>query len=157
MPRRLKVFKAQLGFYEQVIAAPSRKAALTAWGAPSIAFAHGIAALTKEPKIVAAALARPGVVLKRPIGSRGEFKVDPELPRVAPMTKAQKRAMGRDRAASHEREKKARAEQKHAQERERKQACAELEEIAREQNELKAKSAAIRAKLGSVRKRSKRD
>ncbi len=66
---RLKVYAAAAGFSEAVVAAPSQKAALQAWGARDDYFAHGIARVVDDPETVAAALAQPGVVLKRPVGS----------------------------------------------------------------------------------------
>jgi len=72
--RPLKVFQAHLGFYDTVIAAPSQKAALEAWGAGKAAFAKGFAKVTNDPLAVESALADPGVVLKRPFGSSGRFK-----------------------------------------------------------------------------------
>lgn len=65
---RLKVFSAPMGFYEAIVAAPSQKAALSAWGVQHNLFADGAAAVTDAPDAVAAALARPGVVLRRPLG-----------------------------------------------------------------------------------------
>lgn len=65
---RLKVFSAPMGFYEAIVAAPSQKAALSAWGVQHNLFADGAAEVTHEPDAVAAALARPGVVLRRPLG-----------------------------------------------------------------------------------------
>jgi hypothetical protein len=40
MPRRLKVFRTNAGFYDAYIAAPSRLAALAAWGAKGDLFAR---------------------------------------------------------------------------------------------------------------------
>jgi uncharacterized protein with WD repeat len=73
--RQLKVFQAHLGFYDTVVAAPSQKAALAAWGARSNEFAKGFARVTNEPEAVANALAHPGEVLKRPFGSKGAYKL----------------------------------------------------------------------------------
>jgi colicin import membrane protein len=65
MARALKTFFTNLGFFELAIAAPSMKAALEAWGMGHNAFQHGFAKQTDDPKIIAAAIAQPGVVLKR--------------------------------------------------------------------------------------------
>ncbi len=85
---RLKVFRAQMGFAEAVVAAPSRKAALEAWGARQNLFAEGLADVTNEALAVEAATARPGVVLQRPIGSQAAFAAQlfgrPAPPRVKP-------------------------------------------------------------------------
>lgn len=80
MTRKLKTFQTSLGFFDQAIAAPSMKAALEAWGAESNLFHQGIAKETTDPAIVAATMAAPGVVLKRPVGSSGEFKEHADLP-----------------------------------------------------------------------------
>jgi hypothetical protein len=78
--RKLKTYQTSLGFYDQAIAAPSMKAALEAWGASSNLFHQGIARETDDPDIVAATLAKPGVVLRRPVGSDGRFTESAELP-----------------------------------------------------------------------------
>jgi hypothetical protein len=80
MPKKLKTFVTSLGFFDQAIAAPSMKAALQAWGADSNLFHQGMATQTEDPAIVAATMASPGVILKRPVGSSGPFKQDAELP-----------------------------------------------------------------------------
>src|ERR1700757_821297 len=78
--RRLKVFQTQLGFYDTVVAAPSQAAALRAWGTHQDLFASGDARLTTEPAAVEAALARPEIPLRRPIGSEGAFELEPTTP-----------------------------------------------------------------------------
>lgn len=78
--RKLKTYQTSLGFYDQAIAAPSMKAALEAWGASSNLFHQGVARQTDDPDVVAATMARPGVVLRRPVGSDGRFTESAELP-----------------------------------------------------------------------------
>ena len=80
MPRKLKTYQTSLGFYDLAIAAPSMKAALEAWGADSNLFHQGAAKQSEDPDVVAATMAKPGVMLKRPVGSNGPFKEDAELP-----------------------------------------------------------------------------
>jgi len=80
MPKKLKTYQTSLGFYDQAIAAPSMKAALQAWGASSNLFHQGVAKETDDPDIVAATMAKPGVVLRRPVGSDGPFTESAELP-----------------------------------------------------------------------------
>ena len=80
MPRKLKTFQTSLGFYDLAIAAPSMKAALEAWGAGSNLFHQGFATETHDPAVIAAAMARPGVVLKRPAGSNRRFAEQSDLP-----------------------------------------------------------------------------
>ena len=82
---RLKVFKAQMGFYESVVAAPSQKAALDAWGTHQNLFQNGMAAVTDEAAAVKAATAKPGVALRRPAGSKSGFEEASEtLPKLPP-------------------------------------------------------------------------
>ncbi|MHB0767536.1 cell envelope biogenesis protein TolA [Bradyrhizobium sp. 5.13L] len=78
--RKLKTYRTSLGFYDQAIAAPSMKAALEAWGASSNLFHQGAATETEDPDIVAATMAKPGIVLRRPVGSDGPFSESAELP-----------------------------------------------------------------------------
>lgn len=80
MPRKLKTYRTSLGFFDQAVAAPSMKAALEAWGADSNLFHQGVATQTDDPEIVAATMEKPGVVLRRPVGSNGRFKEHAELP-----------------------------------------------------------------------------
>jgi hypothetical protein len=82
MPRPLKVFRAHLGFYDTAVAAPSRAAALKAWGSRQNLFREGVASETKDPQAVTAALAKPGVVLRRPVGSNAPFSENPGLPQI---------------------------------------------------------------------------
>jgi hypothetical protein len=82
MARRLKVFETSLGFFDLAIAAPSMKAALQAWGAGEgrNLFHDGVAKESSDPKVVAAAMATPGVVLRRPVGSTKPFREHADLP-----------------------------------------------------------------------------
>jgi len=74
MARKLKVYRTSAGgFFELAVAAPSMKAAAEAWGADTEIFERGYAEQTDDPKVVEAAMAAPGVVLRRPVGSHGEF------------------------------------------------------------------------------------
>ena len=63
MPR-LKVFCTTSGFHDHVVAAPSRPAALKAWGAKTDLFSMGVASQVTDPKIVKKALERPGEVIR---------------------------------------------------------------------------------------------
>jgi hypothetical protein len=81
MARKLKTYITNLGFFELALAAPSMKAALEAWGIGHTAFQNGFARQTEDPKIVAATMAKPGVVLRRPVGTKGAFAENAELPR----------------------------------------------------------------------------
>lgn len=81
MARKLKTYQTSLGFFEQAIAAPSMKAALEAWGADSNLFHQGAAKEITDPDVIAATMKKPGVVLKRPVGSDGPFGEHAELPK----------------------------------------------------------------------------
>jgi hypothetical protein len=81
MARKLKTYVTNLGFFELALAAPSMKAALEAWGMGHNAFHQGFARESDDPRIVAAAMAKPGVVLKRPVGSKGAFTENARLPK----------------------------------------------------------------------------
>src|SRR3954447_11903678 len=81
LARKLKTYQTSLGFFDLAIAAPSMKAALQAWGADSNLFHQGVAKQTDDPEVVAATLAKPGVILRRPVGSHGPFKQHAGLPK----------------------------------------------------------------------------
>lgn len=84
MARRLKTYQTSLGFFDLAIAAPSMKAAAEAWGSNTEDFGRGFAKQTDDPEIVAATMAKPGVVLKRPVGSNGRFSEHAKLPKDLP-------------------------------------------------------------------------
>lgn len=63
MPRALKVFRTAAGFHDAYVAAPSRKAALAAWGADVDLFARGIAEQVTDPQLTAEPLKKPGEVV----------------------------------------------------------------------------------------------
>jgi colicin import membrane protein len=81
MPRKLKTYQASLGFFDLAVAAPSMKAALDAWGSKTNHFHQGFAKESDDPEIVAATMAKPGVVLRRAVGSNGSFNEHAELPK----------------------------------------------------------------------------
>ncbi len=80
MPRKLKTYQTSLGFFDLAVAAPSKKAALEAWGTNSNLFHHGFAKEADDPAIVAATMAKPGVVLRRAVGSNASFSEHAGLP-----------------------------------------------------------------------------
>ena len=80
MARKLNAYQTSLGFFDLAIAAPSMKAALEAWGADSNLFHQGAAKESNDPDVIAATMAKPGVVLRRPVGSDGSFGEHAELP-----------------------------------------------------------------------------
>jgi hypothetical protein len=166
MARKLKTYQTSLGFFEQAIAAPSMKAALEAWGANSNLFHQGAAKESHDPDVIAATMAKPGVVLKRPVGSDGSFGEHAELPKNLgqdgrkktahkPSAKAKKspaqpdKATDRKAAQAYERERRHRereeAKEEAAQEKERERrrkaianAQATLDEAMREHDERAA-------------------
>jgi hypothetical protein len=95
--RKLKVFQTQIGFYDTVVAAPSRPAALRAWGVHQDLFAAGQARVMTDDAATAAALRHPGTPLRRPVGAEGPFELEaatlPSMPDVPkPRAKPAKRA-----------------------------------------------------------------
>ncbi len=70
---RLKVYRTPAGFEDALVAAPSRKAALRAWGSRADLFALGEADVVDDPAVTAEALARPGEVIRRPRGDARAF------------------------------------------------------------------------------------
>jgi hypothetical protein len=100
--RKLKVFEAQFGFYDTVVAAPSQAAALRAWGVNQNLFASGEAKVTTDEAAVSAATANPEIPLRRAVGSSEPFALEPtSLPDVpeAPETAAVKSAANAKTAA----------------------------------------------------------
>lgn len=69
-----------MGFFDLAIAAPSMKAALEAWGSKNNLFHQGFAHEVDDIDVVSATMARPGVVLKRPVGSNAPFREHAGLP-----------------------------------------------------------------------------
>ena len=97
MARSLKTYLTSVGFFDLAVAAPSMAAALRAWGSDTNLFHQGLAKQTDDPAIVAATLAKPGVVLRRPVGSDGAFSERAELPKELPVDEL-KEKKGKPRA-----------------------------------------------------------
>ncbi|NML95459.1 hypothetical protein HHL27_17420 [Novosphingobium sp. TW-4] len=70
--RPLKVFRTSAGFEDVYVAAPSRKAALAAWGTDKDLFEREVTEEVHDPKLTAAALARPGEVVRVPRGTTAQ-------------------------------------------------------------------------------------
>ena len=179
MARKLKTYLTSLGFYEQAIASPSMKAALEAWGADSNLFHQGAAQESNDPDIVAATMKKPGVVLKRPVGSEGPFEENAELPKLLgrdvekkptpapPARKAKKvsakpdKAADRKAAQGYERErqrrerKEAKEEAAEQKERERRQQAVDKAQAALDSAERKhaERAASLRAELEIIEDR----
>lgn len=161
MPRRLNVYQTSQGFHDLAIAAPSMKAALEAWGASRDLFRRGFAKQSNDKEVIAAAMAQPGVVLRRPVGSNKRFQEHAELPTAeslsehfkrtevprrkttAPKSKRPDERKERDAAKEVERE----AATKAGEKAERKVAAAfEKEERRRKLRRQKKEAAAARAR-----------
>ena len=95
MPRRLKTYQTSIGFFDLAIAAPSMKAAAEAWGTDTDVFKKGFAKETDDPKIVAATMAKPGVLLRRPVGSNDPFSENAELPQINKVTRTRAKSQPR--------------------------------------------------------------
>lgn len=156
MPKRpLKVFQAHLGFYDTVVAAPSQKAALEAWGAGKAEFAKGFARISSDPLAIESALANPGVVLRRPFGSSGPFKRDADPvrpPKVSPRQsretkKRRKEAAKAAREAAERELREAEAEAKRARIEIRKREAEFAREKAEAETEARKRVARARARL----------
>ena len=82
-PRILKVFQAQFGFHDTVVATSSQTAALRAWGTRQNLFADGSAHLATDQSAIDAALKHPDQTLRRAVGSNEPFSLAPvELPTI---------------------------------------------------------------------------
>ena len=90
---RLKVFITSDGLTDYVVAATSKAKALTAWGIRQDVFKEGAARETDDPELVKAASVKPGEVLRRPAGGRGELAKLKGLKASKPtgLTKAQRK------------------------------------------------------------------
>jgi hypothetical protein len=180
MARKLKTYQTSLGFFEQAIAAPSMKAALEAWGADSNLFHQGAAKESADPDVIAATMAKPGVVLKRPVGSDGPFGEHAELPKNLdqdgrkkpahkPAAKAKKSPARPDKAAdrraaqAYERERvrrereEAREEAARQKDRERRQKAVDKAQAAldKAEEEHTRRAAALRAEIEAIEKKLK--
>ena len=103
-------------------------------------FAHGFATITKDKDAVAAALAHPGQVLRRPFGSHEDFAIDPKPPKAPRVSaKAKKARADAERARKAKAAAEARAEAKRA----KKAREAELKQIDAEEAALKKRRAAL--------------
>jgi colicin import membrane protein len=106
MARKLKTFVTSMGFFDLAVAAPSMKAAMEAWGMKHNAFHRGSASETDDRATVAAAMAKPGTVLRRPVGTSENFQQDAALPagfalpvaRPAPAAKSKAQLQKKSRA-----------------------------------------------------------
>jgi colicin import membrane protein len=155
MARTLKTYTTSAGFFDLAVAAPSMKAALEAWGSRNNLFHHGFAKVSEDPKIVAATMARPGVVLRRPVGSSGAFsehaKLPTDLPIGKPVQAPAKRSAKRreppteavDDKASHKAARAFEQEQKRRESKRRREEAARRQDRARRERAITAAEAAL--------------
>jgi hypothetical protein len=180
MAKKLKTYETSLGFFDLAIAAPSMKAALEAWGADSNLFHQGAAKQSEDRDVVAATMAKPGVVRKRPVGSDGPFGEHAALPKNLgqdgrkkpahkPSAKATKtpaqpdKAADRKAAQAYERERQrrereeAKEEAARQKERERRQRAIDKAQTALEKakQEHTRRAAALRAEIEAIEKKLK--
>jgi hypothetical protein len=94
--RRLKVFRASLGFYDTIVAVPSQAAALRAWGTYQNLFKDGLARPAEDRQAEELALAQPGVVLRRALGTNDPFSLDPGTPKIPDLPRGRKRTPKKD-------------------------------------------------------------
>lgn len=175
MARKLKTYQTSLGFFDQAIAAPSMKAALEAWGADSNLFHQGAAKESHDLDVITATMAKPGVVLSRPVGTDRPFSEHAELPTDlggGRPTKAARKLKGpkakqpssrpvdkvaeQKAAFDYERERRSRERERASEERERRQQAVDKAKAALDgaEREHAARAAAIRADLVALEKRS---
>ncbi len=95
MAKKLKVYRTAAGFHDAYVAAPSRAAALRAWGAERDLFALGSAEEVTDTRLMEAPLASPGEVVKVARSDDGEEAPPPR----AKKTKAAKPVARPSRAA----------------------------------------------------------
>jgi hypothetical protein len=72
LPRPLKVFRTAVGFRDAYVAAPSKAAALRAWGTEKDLFARGSAEEVTDAALTQDALSKPGEVVYRTRGGLEE-------------------------------------------------------------------------------------
>jgi hypothetical protein len=182
MARKLKTYETSLGFFDQAIAAPSMEAALEAWGSDSNLFHQGAVKESDDPEVIAATMKKPGVVLRRPVGSDGSFSEHAELPTdlgyadkptSARKSKGRKPKKTSSRPADKKAERKAaaaydREQKRRDREREREEAARQQERERRQQAVDKAQAAfdnaerehvkravAIQAELEAIEKKAR--
>jgi colicin import membrane protein len=97
--RKLKTYQTSIGFFDIAVAAPSMKAALAAWGSNSNLFHQGFAREVTDPQVIAATLKKPGVVLRRPVGSHKPFQEHADLPTDLPAAASRRKSEKPRRAA----------------------------------------------------------
>ena len=146
MPRKLKVFRTPVGFHDAYVAAPTKKAALEAWGTDTNLFARGTAEEVTDPKLTAAPLERPGEVIRV---SRGDLSAQlkalgPRKKKGAKTGKAPATARSASRKAAPKRDKVDAAEA--ALEQARRRHAKEAQALRKQRDEVERKLDALTAR-----------
>ncbi len=134
------------------------KAAAEAWGSDPYIFQRGFAEETDDPKVVKATMGKPGVVLRRPVGSDADYTEKAKLPKVpvedaAPAPRSEPKSGKKPAEPSPDATEKAAAKEakKQAQERQKKEADRERAE--QQERREQAKQEARREKARQERER----
>lgn len=158
MARKLKVFRTAAGFHDAYVAAPSRKAALAAWGADVDLFARGVAEEVTDPALMEAPLAAPGEVVKRSRGTAEEQLAAAPAPRKKTMAAKRKPAAApRPSREALETAEAALERARAAIEDERRALAARLAALEREQRALEQRWRTERAALEDAREAARTD
>jgi hypothetical protein len=88
--RKLKVYSTPIGFHDALVAAPSQKAALEAWGAGTNLFSQGSAHVVTDPRLTKVPLEHPGQVVRLLRASEAEQLAALDKPESAIRGKAAK-------------------------------------------------------------------
>lgn len=129
MPK-LKVFCATSGFYDNVVAAPSKPAALKAWGAKTDLFSMGVARLVTDPAIRQKALERPGEIIRLSRSGGVEIERPKRRPRSSAAQPNRTRILAAEKAL-------ATLEQKQAEERDK--IDAQLDDLRKKRDVLESR------------------
>lgn len=141
MPRPLKAFTTTAGFFDLAVATPSMKAALEAWGADANLFHQGFARESHAVDVVTATMAKPGVVLRRPVGTNDPYTEHAEVSDafVGQVKPPRRKETDRRAAVAYERQAAKREQARLKEEAERR------EETARRERAVAEAEAALRA------------
>ncbi len=155
MPRKLKTYQTSQGFFDLAIAAPSMKAALEAWGTSANLFHSGFAWESHDARVIKAAMAKPGILLKRPVGTTEPFQEHSHLPaslpaiaRPAESGRAHRRVPGKSKA------KRAPGKTSEVDERAARKAAAAYEKQERRRQKQQQKEEAAAARKRALRRKS---
>ena len=149
--QKLKVFRTAAGFDDAFVAAPSRKAALEAWGAGTDLFSAGIAEEVRDPKsgpaeakAAKAVLAKPGEVVRVRRGGGKDVRPSTGSGRTEKGNNGKSKAKPKPSRAAVEKAEAALAELDKKQSAERAALAKEEEELAKRRRALEDKQARAR-------------